>query len=148
MKINWRATEIYFDDEDKDIVLPYSWCIQKAGYVVSRICGKVVYMHRHILKPRSGFDVDHINGIKTDNRRSNLRECSRHQNLSNQRKKDNSTSNYKGVTYFKRDCVWVSQVTSKYKNIYIGRFPTEKEAAIAYDKMAKELHGEYARTNF
>jgi len=97
--------------------------------------------------------ADHINGDKTDNRRANLREATRSQNGYNApRRKLKCTSSYKGVCF---DNAWSKKKPWKYaitwdngKQREIGRFPTELEAAKAYDVAARKYRKEFAFLNF
>lgn len=91
--------------------------------------------------------VDHINGDGLDNRKSNLRICNGSQNRCNKGKPKNNTSGYKGVTWHTPNKKWVAQIAVNGKHSYIGSFKTKEEAAKAYNKKAKELHGEFARLN-
>ena len=83
------------DDEDYEFLSQWKWHVNIRGtnkYAQSRkyIRGvgndKMVKMHRLVMKPKNGEDVDHINGNSLDNRKQNLRLCSRGQNVSNKRK--------------------------------------------------------------
>lgn len=58
------------------------------------------------------------------------------------------TSDYLGVSYYKRDNKWQATITFRYKSYYLGRYKTEIEAAKAYDIKALELYGEEAKLNF
>lgn len=104
-------------------------------------------MHRLIVSPPKGFDVDHRNRNGLDNRRENLRPASRSQNMANQRiRKTNKTfSVYKGVS--KREQGWIAQLRRRGRHYHLGYFATEEEAATAYNRAAKELFGEFALTN-
>jgi len=85
------------------------------------------------------------NGIK--NKRSNLRTCTSTQNTANQRKRKGS-SNFKGVSWYKREQKWRAGIGYKGKDFHLGYFNDELEAAKAYDKAAKDLWGEFANLNF
>ena len=107
-----------------------------------------VYMHRLILglKPKDRISVDHINGDGLDNRKENLRRCNQSMNIANSRKKK-GTSEFKGVSFHKSAGKWRSHITFNYKQINLGLFHSETEAAEAYNKKAKELFGEFAKIN-
>jgi hypothetical protein len=128
-----------------DSVNEHQWGPNARGYVAATINGKQVTMHRYVMGNGNGLDIDHINGNKLDNRCSNLRFCTRSQNLANSTKK---SGNYKGVGYFKNLKKWRARITIDYKEVHIGLFNNEGEAAAAYDSVAQQLFGEYARTNF
>jgi hypothetical protein len=91
--------------------------------------------------------LDHLNGIKTDNRIENLREASQQQNLRNQKSRTGS-SKYKGVSWSKQSQKWRVDFRYNEKANCFGFYTSEEEAALAYDKAARELHGDYARLNF
>lgn len=89
------------------------------------------------------------NRNKLDNRKGNLRFCRQVNNASNK----TSKNGYKGVHFQKKNIsfstgkVWVAQITSNYKTRHLGTFKTPEAAAIAYNKAAIELHGDYAVLN-
>ena len=91
--------------------------------------------------------LDHVNGIKTDNRIENLREATQQQNLRNQKSRTGS-SKYKGVSWSKQSQKWRVDLRYKEKANCLGFYASEEEAARAYDKSARKLHGDYARLNF
>jgi len=91
------------------------------------------------------FTIDHINGDSLDNRLVNLRDCTHKENHGN-RKKEINVSGFKGVSPIGNK--WQARICHNYNRIYLGLFPTVEEAAFVYDLKAKELFGEYARTNF
>lgn len=137
-------------EEDVDYVKQFTWTKMTNGYVSRRTPRPEptsLYLHREILDAPEGMSVDHINGNKLDNRRSNLRLCNMSQNIANTSVRINSQSGLKGVYYFKRDGTWQAQITVNYKRIHLGYFKTPNEAATAYDKAAKEHFGEFARLN-
>lgn len=91
------------------------------------------------------YEIDHINGVKDDNRFHNLREADRSQNQFNSGMASNNSSGYKGVTYCKKSRKYKSQIMIMYKRINIGYFDTPEEAHEAYKKKALELAGQYAK---
>ena len=93
--------------------------------------------------------IDHIDHDKTNNKLSNLRECTIQENGFNRLKQNNRCDSiYKGVAYHKRDDKWQASIMINKKLKFIGYFNNEKEAALAYDKMALENYKEFAALNF
>jgi hypothetical protein len=70
------------DKIDLSLISKYKWNYHY-GYASATINGKLVYMHRLILNAPKHLQVDHKNGILSDNRRSNIRLCTRSQNQMN-----------------------------------------------------------------
>ena len=134
-------------------VKDYHWFLTSHGYVSAHIrLGfrkyKHIYLHRLITNCPKGKSVDHINHDTKDNRDENLRTCDNLYNLLNQKKRINSKSIYKGVGKQKFGKSWTVEIWLKNKKFYIGSFPNEIHAAMAYDIWAKELHGKFAFLNF
>lgn len=90
--------------------------------------------------------VDHKNMDRGDNRIENLRLATYSDNNRN-RFYGKGSSKYQGVHFHSKNKNWIAQITKDKKNIHIGCFETELEAAKAYDKKAIELFGEFAYTN-
>ena len=103
-------------------------------------------MHRDIMNAPKGKDTDHINHNGLDNRRCNLRICSRSENNQNQLARKCS-SIYKGVSWSKAAQKWEAYIKKTRKRIYLGYHINEVDAALAYDIAAKKLFGEFAHTN-
>ena len=95
-----------------------------------------------------GMVVDHIDGNGLNNRKSNLRICTKAQNVHNSRPRTNTSSKYKGVFWNKANKKWSATIHKGDKWTYIGGFDDEKEAARAYDRKAAEFFGEFAYLNF
>jgi len=108
----------------------------------------ILHIHRLITGAPKGMDIDHINGNPLDNRKSNLRICTHTENMRNRGANKNNTSGYKGVGWHKKGKKWGATIKHNYKSVYIGLYEDKEEAARAYDKKAKELHGEFAYLNF
>lgn len=121
------------------------------GYIRVSYKGKRYLGHRVAYYMMLGFwpkaDVDHIDGVRDNNKWSNLREATRSQNLWNQ-KSTRGASKYKGVTVV-RDKVFIAQLKRPSEGIsgYIGSYTCEKEAGLAYNYKAKGKFGNFARFN-
>lgn len=107
-----------------------------------------VPLHREIMGvadvPVSEIEVDHANGNRADNRRANLRLCSRAENSRNMPAR--SVSGFKGVTKNKHR--WYALIQVDGVTHRLGSFTDPVIAARAYDEAAKRLHGEFAKLNF
>ena len=140
------GSEILISPEDLELVSKHTWHITQRGYVrtqTKRVNGiqTHIMLHRLISKPNKGQIVDHINRIKTDNRRENLRLVEPLVNCLNRIPKVNGKSKFKGVA--KQKNKWQVYVNGK----YIGIFATEEDAAMAYDASVVKVFGEFATTN-
>ncbi|MBN1358996.1 MAG: HNH endonuclease [Sedimentisphaerales bacterium] len=147
-----RGLHAIVDAEDYEWLSKYKWYASpspRPGAFYARYTrGKfrMKLMHRVIMPPPKGKVVDHINGNGLDNRRCNLRFCTQAQNSRNSRKHSGAKSRFIGI-HPHRD-KWDVVVTHNRKQHYGGSFDDEVEAAKARDRLALELHGEYARLNF
>lgn len=132
------------DDADWPLVAGQKWCAHRSGkhfYAVTNIDGKTVHMH-HLL---TGYALnDHANRNGLDNRRSNLRPCTRAQNMHNSAKSRRSKSGFKGVRWHPGMKKWQARICARRKEEVIGYFETEIAAAEAYQKVAEERFGEFA----
>ena len=107
---------------------------------------RYLYMHREIMQPPRGMDVDHKNGNGLDNRRCNLRVCTRAQNLHNGQPLGGS-SRHKGVSWSKYAKKWQAYIDVHGKRKHLGYFINEQDAARAYNEEALQNFGEFARIN-
>ena len=92
--------------------------------------------------------VDHINRNTFDNRMCNLRPCTNRENILNSGPHKDSVVKYKGVSLDKKNKKYKARIFVNGKEVWIGRFDTPEDAAIAYDKMAKRYFGDFAYLNF
>lgn len=146
-----RGEYALVDDEDFEFLSQWSWCCTANGYAVrgERHKGptKVVLMHRVLSDVAKGQDVDHINKNKLDNQRSNLRTCTRSENLYHRGLAPTNTSGYKGVVWWPRDNKWMAQIVATKKRYFLGYFVAKEDAARAYNEAALIHHGEFAYQN-
>jgi len=141
------------DAEDIDRVVQHTWCASfqhGKWYALGTVNGKLVYLHRFILRLGPGDpEVDHINDNGLDCRKENMRPATRSENSMNKRKwAGNYSSKYKGVTWDKARRRWIAQIGIYGKHKFLGRFVNEEDAARAYDRAAIEAYGEFAVLNF
>lgn len=129
----------------------YQWHIHKTkhvlyvrGYRKGERKNGLIYMHRLILDAKSNQEVDHVNGNGLDNRKRNLRICTRSQNNANRHRLQTKTSNYKGVYFDSINRKWCADITCDGIRYRLGRHNSQKEAGQAYARKAKELFGEFA----
>lgn len=131
-------------NEDFERLKGINWQVMSKGYVKNDTVG---LMHRYIMNAPPELHVDHINHDTLDNRKSNLRLATRPQNMANQRSRK-VTSIYKGVSWDKERNKWRSVIGARENYLMIGRYDSEEEAGMAYDRKALELFGDFAYLNF
>lgn len=120
---------------------------KKDGYLQIKLHGYLILSHRLAWLYMTGnmptHQIDHINGIKYDNKFSNLRECNNSQNHMNLGLRSNNKSGYKGVCYNKANKKWTAQC--KFNGVYkfLGNYETPELASKAYVEYAKKECGEF-----
>lgn len=143
------------DDADFEVLSAFKWSVYNDNHTfyakrtVPRDASgkyKVILMHREILGDEcDGLDTDHIDCDGLNNQRSNLRPCTRSQNLCNQRRLSKNTSGYKGVDWNKQTGKWRARIRFNGKRHHIGYFTDLAEAHAARNAAAERMHGEFAR---
>lgn len=140
----------YFDLEDYDKIKDYCWFIDSGGYIVAKDeHHNGIKLHRIILSLKYGDNkyVDHVNHIKIDNRKSNLRVVTNQQNIMNQQLRSCNTSGVTGVHWDNTHKYWVSQIGYNKKKIALGHFSNFDEAVEARKKAEEKYFGKYSYDN-
>ena len=143
---------ILVDDEDFERLNKHKWyCVGNNSNHISIIRTKTFCFStknypigKEII--RTNLTVDHVDRNPFNNQKSNLRIADRSQNAMNVAKRSSATSKYKGVRLTKKG-MWEARISAYNKTYQIGTYPTEKEAALAYNKKAEELHKEFGVLN-
>ena len=118
------------DLEDWEKLKQYCWILGKSGYAEARVNGKTRLFHHFVIQSSVGYDRDHINKNKLDNRKGNLRIVSR--SINNYNRYNSNKYGVKGVYY--KNGKFISRINYKNKRIHLGCFDTIEEAKIAREK--------------
>lgn len=147
------------DDDKYDFLNKWKWGLlvsYNSKYAIRKISKrengkrhfKCILMHRLILGlTDNSILVDHKDQNGLNNQSYNIRTCTKAQNNRNISSHKNSTSKYLGVCWDSIRGKWKAHITFNKIMYNIGRFEDEKEAALAYNKKAIELFGEFANPN-
>ena len=143
-----QNTVTQVDDEDYEYINQWKWHTQsnKVTKYAVRTSNKIA-MHRVIMNTPKGLQVDHIDHNGLNNQKANLRNCTHGQNQMN--RKSSGKSKYLGVYLDKRNRTkkFRAMIRVDNKNIYLGSFLNEREAALVYNDNAIIYHGEFAKLN-
>ncbi len=145
--LSTKGNAILIDRSDLEKVRDYRWYEDKDGYAFAVIRSggepKRISMHRMLLDVQRGMDVDHINRNPRDNRKCNLRLCTRSQNNMNSKARKTNKSGYKNICWDKQMNSWKVQIMRDYKVVYEKLFKKLEEAVRARNKALIFFHGAY-----
>jgi len=133
------------DDADYEWLTRWKWKLHPQGYAcrtswdAKRKTWLCILMHRLIADTPPDLQTDHINRIRLDNRRSNLRNVTGSVNTRNQGLSPRNTSGYRGVTWDKSRKRWMAKTKHLGRWIHLGRYETAKEAAAAREAFDAHL---------
>lgn len=137
--------EFYFDKEDYAKIQQYTWYVHTNGYVRARekkTCREITF-HRFILNlDNCSFPlVDHINGLRFDNRKNNLRKVNYSQNMMNS--KTYNPSGFRGIYLNRKNNKWRARICVGGKRISLGEYVDIYDAVCARQEAEKLYYGEY-----
>lgn len=138
-----KVGETLVDDDMYYELTKYSWHFAKKGYVCGTINGKDTKMSIFIINCPKDKKADHINSIKTDHRRANLRPLTSLENAQNKSSAKNSSSPYIGVSYNQKLKQWRASIVYKNEEQLGKMYKTQLEAVTARDNKARELNKEH-----
>jgi len=136
------------DDEDYERFSFKRWNLSPFGYARSKYrkdnIEATCFLHRFIMNAQPGTILDHINGDKLDNRKSNLRFCTTSQNGYNRKRQKNNISGHAGIGWNKQFGKWKARIRRDQTPIYEEHFDDFDEAVREYRKNHKQLIGEFS----
>lgn len=159
MEIDIKGHSVIIDDEDYEKVASMPWYVQ---YGYGKKKGHIYFYHS-VSKPNTkkynislqrflmrcqlhdGMVVDHINGNTLDNRKQNLRVCTFAENIINQKRRNDNTTGYKGVSFHVNVKKFIARISVGGNRLHLGCFDTAEEAYAAYCEASKKYHGEFGR---
>jgi hypothetical protein len=135
------------DDEDFERVGSILWRAQKGSKTWYAINSNIGYLHRYIMNAPEGMEIDHKDKNGLNCTRDNMRLATVQQNRQYaEMPQTENGSGFRGVIQSRG--LWLASITQHKRRKFLGRFETKEEAALAYDRAARELHGEFAVLNF
>lgn len=132
------------DLEDLDTVIVKKWRCWKGSYYTGN--SNPITIHQFLLNASSDMVIDHINGNRADNRKSNLRICSQQQNLCNVAIKSNNKSGIAGVCWDKKRNKWVAEIRFNYIKCFLGRYSDFADAVYVRYYAEQKVFKEYRST--
>ncbi|MEO8611310.1 MAG: HNH endonuclease [Chloroflexota bacterium] len=148
----FNRPDVYFliDDQDLNLVTGYHWRLNASGYVVASVKQdkdwRPICLHRLLLGTKPGYQVDHINHDKLDNRRQNLRWVTPQQNTRNRRLLKSSRTGFIGVSQHGNRFHAYLKVNNR--NKFLGSYETAETAALVRDAYARQIDEEHFVLNF
>ena len=145
-----RHKLVMVDNTDFKYLNQFHWHVDKDDSVSSWLGSKNnkrTLIGRFIMNTPDNLEIDHIDGNRLNNQRSNLRLATSSQNKMNRGPRKDNKSGYKGVSWHKQRDKWTSRIMANGKYLSLGLFDNIFEAVRAYNLAAKKHHKEFAWLN-
>ena len=145
-----RRWLVMVDNEDYEYLNQFNWHTDKYGTVSSSFGGKGkkrMILARFLLQPKDNKEINHIDGNRLNNQKSNLRLATSSQNKINRGPRKDNQSGYKGVSWHNQRKKWTARIMISGKYKHLGLFENLIEAARSYNKAASEYYGQFAWLN-
>lgn len=146
--IGWTSNtneEFYFDLEDYDKIKEYTWYAFIDGSTKALGAWDKKKQSRILMHQLLGFyEHDHKDRNELNNKKDNLRLCTKSQNRINANKRNDNTSGFTGISYNKNDHKWWVKISINKKETLVGRYVNKEDAIIARLKAEKKYYGEFA----
>lgn len=151
-----RGMVAIVDDEDFESLNQRKWFAanNRGNFCACRVMRTQFQEHKIkmcnvIMNVPEGMVVNYKDGNRMNNRKENLRVCTKSQAQQNQKPQQrNKSSEYKGVSRLKNRGKWMAYIKVNGNDVYLGVYKQEIDAALAYDEAAEKYFGEFARPNF
>ena len=148
MVIEIKGYKIEIDDEDAGRVMAHSWWVSSSpeidGHVLcfsTKIGKKIIKLHRFLMGDPPGLVVDHWDGNRLNNRKSNLRVCTTRENNMNIGLMGRNRSGYRGVSFSKTNRKWRATISLDRKQLHLGYFDHPDVASAVYEEAAELFYG-------
>jgi hypothetical protein len=142
-----RKWKVMVDDDDYEKLKHFSWHVDKYGCVKRHTSSGHELIYRKIMNAPDDKEVDHIDGNRLNNQKSNLRLANSSQNKCNRGPRRDNKSGYKGVSWHKQRNKWTARIQAGKKYLSLGLFTSKEEAAKAYNQAAITYQNDFAYLN-
>jgi hypothetical protein len=142
-----RKLDVMVDDDDYEFLSQFSWQVDKHNSVNFHNKNGSTLMHRIIMKAKPHQEIDHIDGNRLNNQKSNLRFATSSQNKINRGSRCDCKSGYKGVSWHNQRNKWTARIMVNKKYLSLGLHDDLLDAVKAYNDYAKKYFGEFAWLN-
>lgn len=141
---DYKNIEFYFDIVDYEKIKLYSWNVGDEDYVSAEVNDEIIKLSRYILDIYDeNIIVDHIDGNPRNNRRNNLRQCTKQENSFNRKVHKNSITGITGVAWHSRQNMWQARIGYNYERIHLGYYDKFEDAVLARLEAEYKYFGEY-----